>query len=209
IFNVLGTPTSAVVLSSTAVAAVGLGSVPLGLPSPSQSLVAKGVPPIESQSLFGSVPSIASWPSLMPSPSVSASLGSVVLPFGFAGVEGSSTPVVSSSLVNPSLSQSLAPNGVPPNELQSLLGSVPSKASCPSEIPSPSVSTTLGSVVLPLGFAGVDGSSTPVVSSSFVNPSLSQSAVPSGVPPIELQESLGSVPSKASCPSDIPSPSVS
>ena len=50
-----------------------------------------------------------------------------------------------------------------------------SNASCPSVTPSPSVSISNGSVMFPAGSAGVDGSSTPVVSSAFVNPSLSQS----------------------------------
>ncbi|KPM30599.1 Hypothetical protein I595_3422 [Croceitalea dokdonensis DOKDO 023] len=177
-FSVLGTPTSAVVLSSTAVATVGLGSSALGFPSPSQSSVPSGVPPTESQESLGSVPSKASCPSDIPSPSVSATLGSVVSPLGSAGVLGSSTPVVSSSLVSPSLSQSAVPSGVPPTELQESLGSVPSKASWPSEIPSPSVSALLGSVVSPLGSAGVLGSSTPVDSSSLVRPSLSSSQEP-------------------------------
>ena len=65
-----------------------------------------GVPPIESHGSFGSVPSIASCPSVIPSPSVSGFVGSVSSLFGSAVVDGSSIPVVSSPLVNPSLSQS-------------------------------------------------------------------------------------------------------
>ena len=179
-------------------------------PSPSQSLEPSGAPPLESQSSLGLVASNASCPSEMPSPSVSTRLGLVVLPLGLAGVERSSIPVNSSLLVNPSPSQSLEPSGVPPLESQSSLGLVPSSASCPSEIPSPSVSTRLGLVVLPFGLAGVEGSSTPVVSSALVSPSLSQSLDPRGVPPLESQSFSGSVPSVfTSCPSAMPSPSES
>jgi hypothetical protein len=101
-----------------------------------------------------------------------------------AGVDGSSIPVFSSSFVNPSPSQSAdfqAALGVKVwlaslNEHGSL-GSVPSIASCASVTPSPSVSLFDGSVILPFGFAGVDGSSIPVFSSLFVKPSPSQSAL--------------------------------
>ena len=62
-----------------------------------------------------------------------------------------------------------------------------------------------GSVV-PVGVAGVDGSSTPVVSSQSVKPSPSVSVV---IKPIGSHGSSGSVPFITSVPLSIPSPSQS
>ena len=93
---------------------------------------------------------------------------------------------------------------------------MPSIASCASVTPSPSVSLFNGSVILPFGFAGVDGLSTPVFSSSLVNPSPSQSAffqvvLVSTVWLVNLNEheSFGSVPSIFSLLFVTPSPSQS
>ena len=89
--------------------------------------------------------------------------------------------MISSTSNNPSLSQS-APESIGKVILaitysHASFGSVPSNASCPSVTPSPSVSGSVGSVVFPAGSAGVNGSSTPVISSTSNNPSLSQSVI--------------------------------
>ena len=105
-----------------------------------------------------------------------------MLPSGSPGVVGSSIPVSSSPLFNPSISQSRSFHAIvgetvwlATSRAQGSFGSVISPASSPSVTPSPSVSGFCGSVVLPFGSFGVDGSSIPVVSSLLVRPSISQS----------------------------------
>ena len=130
----------------------------------------------------------------MPSPSVSGLVGSV-------------PAVASSSFVKPSLSQSAVPNAVAFGS-HGLFGSVPFATSIPSKIPSSSLSSSSGSVLL-------------TVSSSFVKPSSSQSFVfnakASGsqasfgslVVPFGLDVVFGSSVPVTSSPSFKPSPSVS
>ena len=130
---------------------------------------------------------------MLPSPSVSGSLGSVTAPAGSAGVAGSSVPVNSSLLVSPSLSQSAvkyAPlNATVSSPATKSQGSVGSVAASPSG----------GLSSLPL-----------------VTPSPSQSADKYGSACVSVmsavlnsQGSLGSVPFAVSVASKTPSPSVS
>ena len=128
--------------------------------------------------LFGSVsvgstapsPFVSSLPSVIPSSSVSWSLGLVFVVGLISGTNKLSSVSAPCGVVKPIS----VPSKIPSLSVSGLFGSVPSgvvgspsspKYSLPSVIPSLSVSSSCGLVIPPLGSAGVTGLLLPEISS--------------------------------------------